>query len=101
MSLTPARVPELRPWLFVRGSDNANRGSKCYGPDVSYGYGVRVYTLNGEVDEAMHSGSGDDDHTGIVRSLRSRLTVVVLSNAGQHAGTTWSSFVARQLATRQ
>ena len=69
--------------------------------DVSYGYGVRLYTLNGEVVEVMHSGSGDDDHTAVVRLLRSGLAIVVISNAGQHAGTTWASFIARQIASRE
>jgi len=68
--------------------------------DVSYGYGVRVYTLHDTTVEVMHSGSGDDGHTSIVRVLRNGITVVVLSNAGMHAGTTWSSYVARKLATR-
>jgi len=48
--------------------------------------------------EVMHSGSGDLGHTGIVRSLNSGLTVIVLSNAGQHNGTTWASFIAHRLA---
>ena len=66
--------------------------------DVYYGYGVRVYVVDGRAVEVMHSGSGDDGHSGIVRSLRDRgLTIVVLSNAGQHGGTTWSSYVARRL----
>jgi CubicO group peptidase (beta-lactamase class C family) len=68
--------------------------------DVSYGYGVRVYTLNGSVAEVMHSGSGDDGHTSIVRVLRDGRTVIVLSSAGQHAGTTWSSYVAHLIAPR-
>jgi hypothetical protein len=45
----------------------------------------------------MHSGSGDDRHTGIVRVLTSGMTIIVRSNAGQHAGTTWSSWVAHHL----
>lgn len=69
--------------------------------DVSYGYGVRVYTLHGKVVEVMHAGSGDDDHTGVVRNLPSGLTIIVLSNSGRHGGTTWSSFIARQLASRE
>lgn len=81
-----------RPHVFVRREPPF---------DISYGYGVRVYTRNDEVVEVMHSGSGDADHTGIVRRLRSGLTVIVLSNAGHHAGTTWSSFVARQLVARE
>jgi CubicO group peptidase (beta-lactamase class C family) len=81
-----------RPQVFVRREAPF---------DVSYGYGVRLYTLNGEVVEVMFSGSGDDDHTAVVRLVRSGLAIVVLSNAGQHAGTTWSSFIARQIASRE
>ena len=66
--------------------------------DVSYGYGVRVYTLNDKVTEVMHSGSGDQGHTSIVRLFPTGITVIVLSNSGQHAGTTWSSYVARKIA---
>jgi hypothetical protein len=51
----------------------------------------------GRVIEVMHSGSGDDRHTGIVRVLTSGMTIIVRSNAGQHAGTTWSSWVAHHL----
>ena len=69
--------------------------------EVSYGYGVRVYTLDGSVVEVMHSGSGDDDHTGVVRNLRSGVTIIVLSNAGRHGDTTWSSWIAQRLAIRQ
>ena len=68
--------------------------------DVSYGYGVRIYTREGRITEIMHSGSGDDGHTGVVRLLPSGLTVIVLSNAGMRDGTTWSSHVARLLASR-
>ena len=82
----------VQPRVFVRREEQY---------DISYGYGVRVYTLNGKVVEVMHSGSGDDDHTGVVRNLRSGLTVIVLSNSGRHGGTTWSSFIARQLASRE
>jgi len=67
--------------------------------DVSYGYGVRVYTLNDEVIELMHSGSGDEGHTSIVRLFPTGLTVIVLSNSGQHAGTTWSSYTARKIVS--
>jgi len=49
----------------------------------------------------MHSGSGDDGHTAIVRQLRSGYTIIVLSNAGHHKGTTWSSYVASQIALRE
>jgi CubicO group peptidase (beta-lactamase class C family) len=68
--------------------------------DVSYGYGLRIYTREGRVTEIMHSGSGDDGHTGVVRLLPSGLTVIVLSNAGMRGGTTWSSHVARLLVSR-
>lgn len=68
--------------------------------DVSYGYGARVYTLRGKVAEIFHSGSGDDGHTVVVRELPSGLTVIVLSSAGQHKGTTWSSYVASRLVSR-
>ena len=68
--------------------------------DVFYGYGLRIYTRGGQVTELMHSGGGDDGHTGIVRVFPFGLTVIVLSNAGMHAGTTWSSHVARLLASR-
>ena len=81
-----------RPQIFVRREPPF---------DVSYGYGVRLYALNNELAEVTFLGSGDDDHTAAVRILRSGLTIIVLSNAGHHAGTTWSSFIARQLASRE
>ena len=65
--------------------------------DVSYGYGVRVYTRDGRVVEVTHSGFGDSGHSGVVRLFPSGVTVLVLSNAGEHGGTTWSSYVARQI----
>lgn len=68
--------------------------------DVSYGYGVRIYTREGRVSEIMHSGSGDDGHTGVMRLFPSGLRVIVLSNAGMRDGTTWSFHVARLLASR-
>ena len=61
--------------------------------DVSYGYGVRVYTVNKATTEVMHSGSSDDGHTVVARVLPSAV-IIVLSNAGQHGNTTWSSYVA-------
>jgi hypothetical protein len=67
--------------------------------DVLYGYGVRVYTLNNKVTEVMHSGSGDEGHTSIVRLFPNGLTVIVLSTSGQHAGTTWASYVARKIVS--
>ncbi|HEX6576190.1 MAG TPA: serine hydrolase domain-containing protein [Gemmatimonadaceae bacterium] len=81
-----------RPLIFVRREAPF---------DVSYGYGVRVYTHDHDVVEIMHSGSGDNDHNSIARVLRSGLTIIVLSNAGHHAGTTWSSYVAQRLARRE
>jgi hypothetical protein len=68
--------------------------------DVSYGFGARVYTDSGTVAEVMHSGSGDDGHTGIVRTLRSGETFIVLSNAGMRDGATWSSVVGQRIAPR-
>jgi CubicO group peptidase (beta-lactamase class C family) len=79
------------PQLLVRREESL---------DVSYGYGVRVYSRDGRVIERMHSGSADDGHTSIVRRLSSGLIVIVLSNAGQHANTTWSSYVATRLVPR-
>lgn len=64
--------------------------------DVAYGFGVRVYTQSGRVTELMHSGSGDEGHTSIVRILPA-LTVIVLSDSGLHAGITWSSYIAHLL----
>jgi CubicO group peptidase (beta-lactamase class C family) len=87
--ITNAAMNEMgRPQILVR---------KDPPYDVSYGYGVRIYTLNGKVVEIMHSGSGDNEHTSIVRNLGNGLTIIVLSNAGQHEGTTWASFVAHRL----
>ena len=68
--------------------------------DVSYSYGARVYSLNHAIVEIMLSGSGDDGHTAIARELSSSVVVIVLSNSGQHRGTTWASFIARSLASR-
>ena len=68
--------------------------------DVAYGYGVRLYVKDGRVIEAMHAGSSDDGHSAVVRELASGMIIVVLSNAGWHEGTTWSSFVATRLAPR-
>ena len=84
-----SRTALATPRVLVRHEGDA---------DVHYGYGVRVYTVGGRVTEVMHSGSGDDGHTGVVRVLGGgRLTVIVLSNAGMHAGTTWSSYVGHRL----
>jgi CubicO group peptidase (beta-lactamase class C family) len=64
---------------------------------VSYGYGVRLYSRDGKVLEVTHSGLGDSGHSGVIRVFPSGVTVLVLSNAGQHGDTTWSSYVARQI----
>lgn len=108
-----ASAEDLLTWsraLMVPGPLNTAGGGAIGEPqvfvrreppfDISYGLGVRVYTLSGKVVEVMHSGSGDNDHTGIVRNLSTGLTIIVLSNAGQRAGTTWSSYVAQHLAMR-
>jgi len=83
-----SRASLLAPQVLVRREPPA---------DVSYGYGVRVLTVEGRVTELVHSGSGDDGHTGIVRAFPDGLTVIVLSNAGAHAGTTWSAHAARRV----
>ncbi|MEP6507983.1 MAG: serine hydrolase domain-containing protein [Gemmatimonadales bacterium] len=67
------------------------------GEDVYYGYGVRVYEAGGRTLEIMHSGSSDDNNNVIARVLADGTTVIVMSNAGDHAGTTWSSYLARKL----
>jgi CubicO group peptidase (beta-lactamase class C family) len=69
--------------------------------EIHYGYGSRVYVRNGRVAELMYSGSGDARHTGIARVLSDGTVVVVLSNSGQHRGTTWASYVAQRLAPRK
>ena len=69
--------------------------------DVAHGFGARLYVCGGRVVEAFHSGSSDDGHTVVVRRLASGLTIVVLSDAGQHGGTTWASYVASRLVPRQ
>jgi len=76
------------PQIFVR-KDGAM--------DVSYSYGARIYTLDGKVVEVMHSGSGDNDNTSIVRNLSSGVTIIVLANSGQHQGTTWASYIAHHI----
>jgi CubicO group peptidase (beta-lactamase class C family) len=69
--------------------------------EIHYGYGSRVYVRNGRVAELMYSGSGDAGNTGIARVLSDGTVVVVLSNSGQHRGTTWASYVAQRLAARK
>jgi CubicO group peptidase (beta-lactamase class C family) len=87
-----SRFPEITiPHVLVRQEGSLQ---------VHAGYGVRLYLVDGNVVEVMHSGSGDDGHTAIVRQLISGWTIVVLSNAGQHNGTTWSSYIATQIAPR-
>ena len=69
--------------------------------DVAYGFGARLYVRDGRVVEAFHSGASDAGHTAVVRRLASGVTIVVLSDAGPHAGTTWASYVAARLAPRR
>jgi CubicO group peptidase (beta-lactamase class C family) len=69
--------------------------------EIHYGYGTRVYIRSGQVGEVMHSGSGDGRNTSIARILADDTIVVVLSNSGQHRGTTWASYVGQRLATRK
>lgn len=69
--------------------------------EIHYGYGTRVYVRNGRVAELMHSGSGDAGNTSIARVLFDGTVVVVLSNSGQHRGTTWASYVAQRLIPRK
>jgi len=69
--------------------------------EIHYGYGTRVYVRNGRATELMHSGIGDANHNGVVRVLSDGTVVVVLSNAGQHRGTTWASYLAQRLVPRK
>jgi CubicO group peptidase (beta-lactamase class C family) len=69
--------------------------------EIHYGYGTRVYVRNGQVAELMHSGSGDAGNTSIARVLPDGTIIVVLSNSGQHRGTTWASYVAQRLVPRK
>ena len=69
--------------------------------EIHYGYGNRIYVRNGRVAEVMHSGSGDARNTSIARMLADGTIVIVLSNAGQHKGTTWASYLGQQLASRK
>jgi CubicO group peptidase (beta-lactamase class C family) len=69
--------------------------------EIHYGYGNRIYVRNGRVAEVMHSGSGDDRNTSIARLLSDGTIVIVLSNAGQHKGTTWASYLGQRLAVRK
>ena len=69
--------------------------------EIHYGYGARVYVRNGRTSELMHSGNGDANHNGVARVLSDGTVVIVLSNAGQHHGTTWASYVAQRLVPRR
>jgi CubicO group peptidase (beta-lactamase class C family) len=69
--------------------------------EIHYGYGTRVYVRGGRVNEVMHSGSGDAGNNGIARVSSDGMIVVVLSNAGQHRGMTWSSYVSSRLVPRR
>lgn len=69
--------------------------------EIHYGYGTRVYVRNGRVAEVMHSGNGDARNNSIARIFPDGRMLIVLSNAGQHRGTTWASYVADKLIPRQ
>jgi CubicO group peptidase (beta-lactamase class C family) len=69
--------------------------------EIHYGYGARIFVRNGRVAEVMHSGSADDNNTTIARLLSNGTTIIVLSNAGMHRGTTWASYVAEKLVPRK
>jgi len=69
--------------------------------EIHYGYGTRIYVRNGQVREVMHSGSGDARNTSIARMMSDGTIVIVLSNAGQHKGTTWASYLGERLVPRR
>ena len=69
--------------------------------EIHYGYGTRIYVRNGRVADIMHSGSGERRNTAIARMLSDGTIVIVLSNAGQHRGTTWASYLAQRLVPRR
>jgi CubicO group peptidase (beta-lactamase class C family) len=69
--------------------------------EIHYGYGSRVYVRSGRIAELTYTGSGDAGNNGIARVLADGTIVIVLSNSGQHRGTTWASYVAQRLATRK
>ncbi|MFL5468091.1 MAG: serine hydrolase domain-containing protein [Gemmatimonadaceae bacterium] len=69
--------------------------------EIHYGYGTRVYIRGGRVAEVMHSGMGDRRNSAIARVLADGTVVIVLSDAGQHRGTTWASYVAQRLVPRE
>ena len=68
--------------------------------DVYYGYGTRLYLDGGNVTEIMHSGSAENGATSIARILLEGHTIIVLSRAGSHGGTTWASYVAQKISPR-
>jgi CubicO group peptidase (beta-lactamase class C family) len=78
------------PYVDVRGEGTRR---------VFAGYGTRLYVEHGQIVELVHAGSGDDGHTVMVRQLPAGLTIIVMSNAGAHRGTTWSAFIASVLAS--
>lgn len=80
------------PQVFVRESN---------GEQIYYGFGTRVYQRNGRTTEVFHSGSSDDGNTAVVRELSDGTTIIVLSNAGEHGGTTWASYVAQHLSIQR
>ncbi|MFL5573571.1 MAG: hypothetical protein ACJ78R_08690, partial [Gemmatimonadaceae bacterium] len=69
--------------------------------EIHYGYGTRVYIRGGRVAEVMHSGMGDRRNSATARVLADGTVVIVLSDAGQHRGTTWASYVAQRLVQRK
>ena len=69
--------------------------------EIHYGYGTRAFVRNGRVAELVHSGSGDTGNNGVARVLSDGTVVVVLSNSGQHRGTTWAAYVAQRLVPRR
>jgi len=69
--------------------------------EIHYGYGNRIYVRNGRVAEVMHSGSGDSRNTSMARMLADGTIVIVLSNSGQHKGTTWAAYLAQRLVPRR
>ena len=43
----------------------------------------------------------ENEAKAVARMLSDGAIVIVLSNAGQHKGTTWASYLAQRLATRK
>lgn len=78
------------PQLFVRHEPPA---------DVSYGYGWGVETVGGRAVLRRHFGTEWLGHNSAMRILDDgAVVVIVLSNAGQHGTSTWSSEVSREAA---